>query len=839
MGLGLHSAIHTASTGMKGAEKTINVSGTNLANANTFGYKAERADFASFLSYTYRYGSTPGMIHTAGSNPLQIGMGTEFAGVTTNFTQGTFQEGMTNSDIAINGPGFLIARPHGSNQTFYTRNGALKVNPNFDLTTNTGLYVMGFGIDDQFRIQPGTLTNIKIPINELHIAQATQNTTIAGILDAVGDSATQGTVLQTPPMTDLSKTSPDAEAKLTITQVPRPGVEGYTQTAAQTTAGGAVENGKYVYRFTYVNAAGEESDYSAPTNPLEVSNGQNSVNLSNLPDLVAGASSLRIYRAHYSEDPNITPEFYCVSEIDPAAQTPPHTFVDERSTAAISDPLQPGYRQLSPDRLGQGSYNYYVTYTDALGNESVPTPMQSYNLNGGGGGQLMLSDIPAVDPANNPDGWTGRRVYRSSAAAPTEIHLVGEIRNMDPNATLTDKMPDAKLLEQPALSESGRGNAQINENTRLIDVGKFENNRFIRTFDEGLLTLTPSKGGENLRTATLEITAETTVSDYLNFLNDAYGIRSTADGVPPDQGALGKTINGGAQGATIIDGAFYFLGNAGEKNALEILPSDMRLTPTGGETRQVDLGWGQDKNNAQNAVGVGESTDMVVYDSLGAPVEVRLTMVLESKSNNETVYRWYADSGSNQPPEGLAIATGTGTLRFDQNGKLLSSSNNTISVERTDVASESPLDFDFQINVDSLQALAAGTPEIGQTAQDGAAAGTLKDFYILEDGVIMGKFSSGAERPLGQIPVAQFRNQEGLYKAGDSLYQAGTNSGDPMVVTPGEGTGVSIEANKLELSNSDMGQEIINMILASAMYRANAKVMTTSNEMFDTLLRIT
>ncbi len=234
MGLGLHSAIHTASTGMKGAEKTINVSGANLANANTFGYKAERADFSTFLSYTYRYGSTPGMIHTAGSNPLQIGMGTEFAGITTDFTQGSFQEGMTNSDIAINGPGFLIVQPHGSTQTYFTRNGVLKINQNFDLTTNTGQYVMGYGIDDQFRIQPGTLTNLKIPIGEMHIAQATQSTTIAGILDAVGDSATQGTVLQTPPMTDLSKSSPNQPTDMQISQVIRPSIEGYTQSAAAT-----------------------------------------------------------------------------------------------------------------------------------------------------------------------------------------------------------------------------------------------------------------------------------------------------------------------------------------------------------------------------------------------------------------------------------------------------------------------------------------------------------------------------------------------------------------------------------------------------------------------------
>jgi flagellar hook protein FlgE len=94
------------------------------------------------------------------------------------------------------------------------------------------------------------------------------------------------------------------------------------------------------------------------------------------------------------------------------------------------------------------------------------------------------------------------------------------------------------------------------------------------------------------------------------------------------------------------------------------------------------------------------------------------------------------------------------------------------------------------------------------------------------------------ERPLGQIPLATFRNQEGLYKSGDSLYQVSTNSGDAMIGIPGSSGIGSFKANALELSNTDMGTEIINVILASAMYRANAKVMTTSNEMFDALLRI-
>jgi flagellar hook protein FlgE len=231
-------------------------------------------------------------------------------------------------------------------------------------------------------------------------------------------------------------------------------------------------------------------------------------------------------------------------------------------------------------------------------------------------------------------------------------------------------------------------------------------------------------------------------------------------------------------------------------------------------------------------------TDLQVFDSLGTPITVQMTFELESKTSTETIYRWFADSSENQPVDGSAIATGSGIIRFDQNGKLIGTSSTTISVERTQVASVSPLDFDFEMNIGALMALATNSPDVRQTSQDGAGAGTLYDFTILGNGVIMGRFTSGVERPLGQIPLATFKNQEGLYKAGDSLFLAGTNSGDPIIGIAGTNGIGSIKANCLETSNTDMGTEIINMILASAQYRANAKVMTTSNEMYDALLRI-
>jgi len=832
MGLGLASAIHTASTGMRASEKTINVSGDNLANSNTIGYKAERANFTSFLPYLYSYGYGPaddaGNSRTAGTNPRTIGMGVELASVTTDFSQGTFQEGMSNLDIAINGNGFFnVMQPNDPFATpYFTRNGVLNLNSDAYLTTNNGLYVMGYDIDYQFRIQPGILQPLRIPIGELTIAQQTQNVQIEGILNAVGDSATQGTVLRTKPMTDLSKSSP-GDTKLTASQMILPRVEGQT-TATGTAAGGAIEAGDYLYRLTFVDANGVESDYSAPIS-ANVASGQNSITLSNLPTLDNGYTQLRIYRAADPQDPTKTPDFYQVADLD-LTVNPPNSFLDLQSTASIVDPE----KKLDLSRL-EGTYQYYVTYVDANGNESRPSLISDpISVNGGTlGGQLELSNIPTVG-ADNPDGWESRKIYRSTGTDATQFYLVGEISNMDANATLIDRLADADLLNQPEMNFAGGGNTLANESTRLIDVGQQNaSGHFERLFPLGTLVFDPTKGETSLRQATLEITETTTVGDYLKFLNEAYGLRTTADGVPKDQGPVGSAINNGSPGASVNGGAFYITGNAGEPNVLELRSGDMYMR----ENHQlVNLGW----TETQSAVGEGKPADLTVYDSLGAAVNVRLTMVLESKSDTETVYRWFADSPDNQPSEGVSIATGTGTLTFGQRGELLSASSTTVSVERTAVASESPAAFTFDFDVGGLMALATGAPNVSQVSQDGAGAGVLQDFEILPNGIIMGTFSSGVSRPLGQIPLATFRNQEGLLKVGDSLYRQSANSGDPMLNIAGSGTnGVgAIKSHALELSNTDIGTEIINMILASAMYRGTAKVITTSNEMFDALLRI-
>ncbi len=845
MGLGLNSSICVAGMGMGASQKMIAVVGDNLANANTTAFKSGRADFSTFLSNNYSYGAEEGRFNTAGANPIQIGMGVRLASVSTNFNEGPIQSGMGPSDVAIAGNGFLIAQPYGSTQQYYTRNGSLKLNGDQDLTTNDGLYIMGYGVNDHFEIQTDRLVPINIPVNKLNIAEATRNTVLEGILDAVGPAGEQGTVLRTKQMSDLSWSSPGAQ-KVTTEKLMRPNVE--KTTTANGTTGGAMEAGDYIYRFAYVDANNVESDYSSPIN-VSLAAGENAARLDKIPGLLDGYSNVRVYRAEQPADATATAEFYQVATFDPASQNPPGSYLDTRSTADIQDTTQPDFKQLDLGRLN-GTYTYYVTYIDAHGNESRPSYLSDERTPGGvdgenvNSGQLLLSDIPTVDPADNPDNWVARRIYRSTGIDHSAYYLVHQTVGLDAGETFIDRIPDSDLVKKEEMSIAGRGDVLANAGTKLLDIGEhLGEGRFIPAFDEGTLYFDPNKGNTDLKTQKLEITSETTVREYLDFIDASYGIRTLADhpDIPPDKGTVGSTINGGSPGATVQDGVFYILGNVGEINALKMSAGDTyMLTETGGK-KWYDLGWSdtqEDGTPIQAAVGSSATTTMLVYDTLGAPVSVRMSLVLEKKTDTETVYRWYADSGDNQPETGIGIDVGTGLLTFDQNGKLIDTGMPVIFVERFDVASRSPASFRFNMDVGGVAAMATDDPVLSQISEDGAGAGTMWDYEIQEDGVIMGLFTSNVTRPVGRIVLATFANQEGLVKVGDSLFQQSMNSGQPVLRTPDSVGAGKIKSYSLEMSNTNIGEELIQMILASSMYRANTKVLTTSNEMFDELMRI-
>jgi flagellar hook protein FlgE len=228
--------------------------------------------------------------------------------------------------------------------------------------------------------------------------------------------------------------------------------------------------------------------------------------------------------------------------------------------------------------------------------------------------------------------------------------------------------------------------------------------------------------------------------------------------------------------------------------------------------------------------------EFLAYDSLGVPLNVRVTAVLEERTGNETTYRWFADSGDNDPISGVDVGVGTGLIRFDGEGNVAGVTNQTVSVDRRNVPSTSPLEF--ELNVDGVSGLAADTSSLAAARQDGAAAGTLSSFNIDDGGLIEGAFSNGTTRTLGQIRLARFANPEGLDQRGHNAFAEGANSGLPVEGNPGENGIGTLISGAVELSNTDIGQDLVELVLATTMFRGNTRVISAAQELLEELLNL-
>src|SRR5262249_32902557 len=264
-------------------------------------------------------------------------------------------------------------------------------------------------------------------------------------------------------------------------------------------------------------------------------------------------------------------------------------------------------------------------------------------------------------------------------------------------------------------------------------------------------------------------------------------------------------------------------GNTGQVNDLTIDSSDLRLLDSTGAF--VRSPFTADK--VASATGESVRTTFVTYDSLGSPVTADLTMVLESKRNSGTTCRYYVDSNDDSD---LSPNVATGLLNFDTDGQLSTTAGVPIQIDRAGTGAATPLAMTLHLSqgTDNVTALASQQSQIAATSQDGSPLGTLSAFGVGPDGAIVGAFTNGLTRNLGRAALATFANQEGLVDDGNNLFRTGPNSGDPVITPPGNfGTG-QIVGGALELSNVDLGQEFIKMILTSTGYTASSRVIRTA-----------
>ncbi|MCP1501887.1 flagellar hook protein FlgE [Curtobacterium herbarum] len=202
--------------------------------------------------------------------------------------------------------------------------------------------------------------------------------------------------------------------------------------------------------------------------------------------------------------------------------------------------------------------------------------------------------------------------------------------------------------------------------------------------------------------------------------------------------------------------------------------------------------------------------DATVYDQYGTKHTLSLAY-----TKTDTGWTVAASNGQG--------ASATGTVAFGADGKITRGATLQVGGVAVDMT--------------QLTGFAAlNTAAI--SSQNGHEAGSLKSYSISKDGTVMGTFSNGASLAVGRIALATFANPAGLEKTGASGYRATANSGAATVGVPGSAGVGSLAAGTLEMSNVDLSQEFTNLIVAQRGFQANARIITTSDEVLQELTNL-
>ncbi|MDO3382615.1 flagellar hook-basal body complex protein [Gilvimarinus algae] len=150
---------------------------------------------------------------------------------------------------------------------------------------------------------------------------------------------------------------------------------------------------------------------------------------------------------------------------------------------------------------------------------------------------------------------------------------------------------------------------------------------------------------------------------------------------------------------------------------------------------------------------------------------------------------------------------------------------------------EPPSSSNFAI---SLEGTTQYGEEFGVEAQDqnGYTTGRLAGLDVSDSGIIFARFTNGEAQILGQVALANFNNVEALKPVGDTMWAQTADTGEAVIGTPGSASLGSINSGALEESNVDLSAQLVNLIIAQRNFQASAKTIETANQTTQTIINL-
>jgi flagellar hook protein FlgE len=299
-------------------------------------------------------------------------------------------------------------------------------------------------------------------------------------------------------------------------------------------------------------------------------------------------------------------------------------------------------------------------------------------------------------------------------------------------------------------------------------------------------------------------------------------------------GTLVTSTGEKVQGWTAVNGILNKSGNIGDISITAVASQPPTATKNMTLTANVD---------ASAPVNGTFSTPVQVVDSLG--VDHILTYTFTKTGSNA----WKYDISI--PGEdltggtaGTPVSLANGNLTFDSAGNLtapLASAPVNVKTTTGLVSGAANLDMTWSLynpSGESLLTQFAQTSAASATSQDGTLAAQLTGITLADGGTLMATFSSGKQVAIAQVALAAIGNPDSLVSSGNNNFQTGTNTLTPTVGQPQTGNRGQILGGSLESSNVDLAKEFTNLIIFQRGYQANAKVITTQDQLSQVLLNI-
>ncbi|MFN8179533.1 MAG: flagellar hook-basal body complex protein [bacterium] len=793
-------SLFAAVSGLRNHQVDMDVIGNNIANINTIGFKTGRALFQQMLSETIQGASRPND-GSAGTNPVQVGLGMSVATVSNNFAQGQLEHTGNMMDMAVQGDGFFVMR--NGDQAFYGRAGAFGFDGQGRLTAGQGLLVQGWLADPQGNVRNGIVNDITLPFGQKSPARATTEVTLASNLDASSEAL--ATITQTNALRATAQGA-DALANLFNSRGQSLGVQPSDGVTVSYAATGA----------TLV------SDLSTQAGtPMDLANGDTIV-------VGDGTGTANItYNSSWTLADLAANVQTALASI--GTETDIQVSVAADGSLLYTNPAGGNNADVSvtlsvPGRSAFNSLTASLPVIDGTATARSQPLQVSRTLTNGVQFNNMSELAAAIQGALRLGSSTASVVFQNGRMIYDNSNLAGQNLNdlsiTRPGASTT--FADAMGLVGGNLDTGSTLQSDLlldtaSDSDRLIDLYSASGTSLGLTTG-GVFSFDAQQGGTPVSQATFTVSGSGDGSSTDRSVQTLGGLLSELEDVLQLQTA---------GSATLQDGAIVIQGRSGLAHAL----SNLAFSAPGNNALAAATSFSQ----TQAATDVTHETSTRVYDALG---QTHL-LTMKFTKDNDTDNRW---TWSASVDGGTITAGGTGSVTFRGDGTLESFATDdgqNLSFDPTNGAN-GPVVIDFNPGtrggVDGITGFAReSTTAI--TNQDGYAMGLLQSVSVDADGVLTGTFTNGTSRALAQIALANFKNSAGLEQDAGNGWVETANSGQPVLRRPGKDSDAgSISSGTLEMSNVDLAQEFTDMIVAQRGFQANARTVSVSDSMLQELV---